>query len=110
MTRIQESVFFFAECCTVVQWGYLSDRLGRRPVLLLGPLGLTFSMLFFGSSTTFVSLVVSRLFQGVFNGSIGECISYFYSGTHILICLYRSVEHYDSRSTFKLPLGFPSNF
>jgi len=68
---IIESVFFFAECFTVVQWGYLSDRLGRRPVLLLGPLGLTLSMLFFGASTTYVPLVISRFFQGVFNGSIG---------------------------------------
>ena len=61
-----------------MQWGYLSDRFGRRPLLILGPLGLTFSMFSFGTSTTFITLVVSRFFQGVFNGSIGEYIIYFY--------------------------------
>ncbi|KAF8813373.1 hypothetical protein BYT27DRAFT_7250910 [Phlegmacium glaucopus] len=33
---------------TVIQWGYLSDHFGRRPVLLLGPLGLAVSMFIFG--------------------------------------------------------------
>ncbi|KAF4614192.1 hypothetical protein D9613_007944 [Agrocybe pediades] len=68
---IIESTFFFTECMTVVQWGYLSDRFGRRPVLLSAPLGLAFSMLVFGSSQTFWPLVWSRCFQGIFNGSIG---------------------------------------
>ncbi|PPR03542.1 hypothetical protein CVT24_007029 [Panaeolus cyanescens] len=66
-----ESAFFFAESATVVQWGYLADRVGRRPVLLIGPLGLAFSMVFFGMSTTFWPLVVFRCLQGVFNGNIG---------------------------------------
>ena len=56
---------------TVIQWGYLSDRFGRRSVLLLSPLGLAFSMFIFGSSTTFLPLVLSRCFQGMFNGIIG---------------------------------------
>ncbi|KAF8969120.1 major facilitator superfamily multidrug-resistance, DHA1 sub-family [Flammula alnicola] len=68
---IIESTFFFAESLTVVQWGYLSDRYGRRPVLLFGPLGLAFAMLMFGMETTFWPLVVSRSLQGVFNGNIG---------------------------------------
>ncbi|KIM39402.1 hypothetical protein M413DRAFT_29551 [Hebeloma cylindrosporum] len=63
-----ESAFFFAESLTVVFWGHLSDQYGRRPVLLLGPLGLTFSMFWFGMSTTFWPLMISRCFQGVFNG------------------------------------------
>ncbi|KAF8879293.1 major facilitator superfamily multidrug-resistance, DHA1 sub-family [Gymnopilus junonius] len=66
-----ESVFFFTECVTCVQWGYLSDRFGRRPILLCAPLGLTIAMFLFGSSTTFWSLAVSRCLQGLFNGNIG---------------------------------------
>ncbi|TFK27810.1 MFS general substrate transporter [Coprinopsis marcescibilis] len=66
-----ESVFFLAEALTVFQWGWLSDQLGRKPVLLLGPLGLTISMLGFGLSKTFVPLVLFRCMQGVFNGNIG---------------------------------------
>ncbi|KAF4614202.1 hypothetical protein D9613_007949 [Agrocybe pediades] len=68
---IIESAFFFAESATVVQWGYLSDRYGRRPILLCAPLGLTIAMLGFGSSTTFWPLVAFRCLQGVFNGNIG---------------------------------------
>ena len=74
----QESVFFLAECSTAVMWGFLSDRFGRRPVLLLGPLGLAFSMLSFGSSTTYALLVISRFCQGLFNGYIGEYITWFF--------------------------------
>ncbi|KAF4614258.1 hypothetical protein D9613_007947 [Agrocybe pediades] len=55
-----ESAFFLAEGLTVVQWGYLSDRYGRRPILLYGPLGLAVAMLIFGTSTVFWPLVLSR--------------------------------------------------
>ncbi|KAF9007549.1 major facilitator superfamily multidrug-resistance, DHA1 sub-family [Cyathus striatus] len=66
-----ESAFFFAEALTVFQWGWLSDRFGRRPILLLGPLGLSLAMLGFGLSGTFWPIVMYRCLQGVFNGNIG---------------------------------------
>ncbi|KAF8622842.1 hypothetical protein AX15_006689 [Amanita polypyramis BW_CC] len=66
-----ESLFFFAQALTVVFWGMASDRFGRRPVLILGPLGLSIAMLGFGASTSFWLLVFSRCFQGVFTGNIG---------------------------------------
>ncbi|KAF7309137.1 Major facilitator superfamily multidrug-resistance DHA1 sub-family [Mycena kentingensis (nom. inval.)] len=66
-----ESIFFLAECLTVVQFGRASDKYGRRPVLLLAPFGLAISMLGFGLSTKFWSLVVFRCLQGAFNGNIG---------------------------------------
>ncbi|KAJ6488177.1 major facilitator superfamily domain-containing protein [Mycena vitilis] len=68
---IIESLFFLAECLTVVYFGRASDRYGRRPVLLFGPAGLAVSMLGFGLSKRFYSLVVFRCFQGAFNGNIG---------------------------------------
>ncbi|KJA22871.1 hypothetical protein HYPSUDRAFT_201933 [Hypholoma sublateritium FD-334 SS-4] len=68
---IIESAFFAAESLTVVQWGYLSDRYGRRPILLIAPLGLGCAMFAFGMSMTFWPLVVARCFQGIFNGNIG---------------------------------------
>ncbi|KAJ7105708.1 major facilitator superfamily multidrug-resistance, DHA1 sub-family [Mycena epipterygia] len=68
---IIESVFFLAECLTVVYFGRASDRYGRRPVLLFGPLGLALSMVGFGLSKRFWSLVVFRCLQGAFNGNIG---------------------------------------
>ncbi|KIL61543.1 hypothetical protein M378DRAFT_166825 [Amanita muscaria Koide BX008] len=68
---IIESAFFFAEAATVILWGMASDRFGRRPILVIGPLGLAIAMIGFGMSTTFWPLVVFRCFQGVFNGNIG---------------------------------------
>ncbi|TFK75086.1 major facilitator superfamily multidrug-resistance, DHA1 sub-family [Pluteus cervinus] len=68
---IVESVFFMAEALTVVYWGRASDYIGRRPVLLFGPLGLCLAMLGFGLSKGFWSLVVWRCLQGIFNGNIG---------------------------------------
>ncbi|KAK7017703.1 major facilitator superfamily multidrug-resistance DHA1 sub-family [Favolaschia claudopus] len=66
-----ESVFFLAECLTVVYFGRASDKFGRRPVLLFGPIGLAIAMFGFGLSKRFWSLVVWRCFQGAFNGNIG---------------------------------------
>ncbi|KAH6909204.1 major facilitator superfamily domain-containing protein [Coprinopsis sp. MPI-PUGE-AT-0042] len=66
-----ESVFFIAEAMTVFLWGMASDSFGRKPILLLGPLGLAFAMLGFGLSTTFWPLVFWRCLQGFFNGNIG---------------------------------------
>ena len=82
-----EPVFFLAESSTVVIWGSLSDRFGHRPILLLGPLGLTFSMLSFGTSTTYTPLVISRFCQGLFNGCVGGYIAefFFFLGTKYFI-------------------------
>ncbi|KAJ3741132.1 major facilitator superfamily domain-containing protein [Lentinula detonsa] len=66
-----ESVFFLAECLTVLMWGMASDRFGRRPILLIGPLGLFFGALGFGLSTSYWQLVMFRSIQGAFNGNIG---------------------------------------
>ena len=40
------------------QWSRFSDHIGRKPVLLIGLLGTTLSMLAFGLSRTFWALVV----------------------------------------------------
>ncbi|KAF6761689.1 major facilitator superfamily domain-containing protein [Ephemerocybe angulata] len=66
-----ESTFFFSEAATVFAWGWLSDQIGRKPVLILGPLGLSMAMLGFGLSKTFWPLVFFRAMQGCFNGNIG---------------------------------------
>ncbi|TFK75575.1 MFS general substrate transporter, partial [Pluteus cervinus] len=66
-----ESVFFVTEALTVFQWGRASDRYGRKPILVLGPLGLALAMLGFGFSKSFWPLVAFRCFQGAFNGNIG---------------------------------------
>lgn len=55
----------------MLQWGRLSDRIGRKPVLLGGALGLTVSMLGFGVSRQYWAIVLSRCAEGALNGNIG---------------------------------------
>jgi MFS family permease len=68
---VQESTFFLVETLFVLQWGRISDRIGRKPVILIGLLGLTISMLCFGLSRSFSALVVSRSLVGLLNGNVG---------------------------------------
>ncbi|KAG1748654.1 major facilitator superfamily domain-containing protein [Suillus lakei] len=55
---IIESLFFVGQALTVLRWTRLSDRIGRKPVLVIGLSGTCISMLCFGLSTTFWSLVI----------------------------------------------------
>ncbi|KAF8621491.1 hypothetical protein AX15_007756 [Amanita polypyramis BW_CC] len=66
-----EALYFAAEAVTVLQWGRLSDYVGRKPVLLVGLAGNVLSMICFGVSRTFTTLVISRCLCGALNGNIG---------------------------------------
>ncbi|KIJ14480.1 Drug:H+ antiporter-1 family protein, partial [Paxillus involutus ATCC 200175] len=66
-----ESLFFVAQALTVLHWSRMSDRVGRKPVLLLGTFGLCLSMFCFGLSRTFWGLVLSRCITGALNGNVG---------------------------------------
>lgn len=66
-----ESLFFATEAVTILFWSRTSDVIGRKPTLLIGSAGLCASMLFFGLSRTFWTLVISRCLCGALNGNIG---------------------------------------
>jgi predicted MFS family arabinose efflux permease len=51
-------------------WGRLSDRIGRRPVLLLGFAGSVASYLLFGLAGSFVALLASRVVAGVSGATV----------------------------------------
>ncbi|EJD37989.1 MFS general substrate transporter [Auricularia subglabra TFB-10046 SS5] len=68
---IIESMFFVAEAACVFQWGRLSDRIGRRPLLLVGTMGQVLSALCFGMSRSYWAVIASRAFAGAMNGNIG---------------------------------------
>lgn len=65
------SAFAVAQLMTGILWGMLSDRIGRRPVILLGLLGTLTSIILFGLSRSFAWAIISRSLCGVLNGNIG---------------------------------------
>ncbi|KAF9483848.1 major facilitator superfamily multidrug-resistance, DHA1 sub-family [Pholiota conissans] len=64
------SSFAFSQLLAVYPWGYLSDRLGRRPVVLIGTFGLSITTLLFGFSTSFTGTILTRALAGLFSGNI----------------------------------------
>ncbi|CEL63443.1 Protein ZINC INDUCED FACILITATOR 1 OS=Arabidopsis thaliana GN=ZIF1 PE=1 SV=2 [Rhizoctonia solani AG-1 IB] len=65
-----EGVFALAQFCTVCFWGSLSDRIGRRPVLVLGLCGAIGSTVLFGTSKSFLMMIVSRALSGALSGNV----------------------------------------
>ena len=57
-------------------WGALSDRVGRRPVLLFSLAGSTASYLIFALSPTYLWLLVSRTVGGIFAANISTAQAY----------------------------------
>ena len=57
-------------------WGSLSDRLGRKPILLIGLVGNTIFFALFGISTSLIMALVARFFAGAFNANIAVAKAY----------------------------------
>jgi DHA1 family multidrug resistance protein-like MFS transporter len=56
-------------------WGGLSERVGRRPVIMTGVLGFSLSFLLFGlSGDNLVIMYASRILGGLFSGAVVSCI------------------------------------
>ncbi|KAM9889261.1 hypothetical protein OXX69_012889, partial [Metschnikowia pulcherrima] len=64
------SSFAFCQFLFAMQWGKMSDRVGRKPVLLCGLLGTSASLLLFGFSTNYYMALFARSLAGVLNGNI----------------------------------------
>ena len=57
-------------------WGRLSDKYGRRPILLICLIGEIFAYLLFARARTLELLFVARLFSGFFGASISTASAY----------------------------------
>ncbi len=58
-------------------WGILSDRMGRRPVMVLAIIGSMMSYLIFALSTSYTMLLMSRIVAGIFMANIAVAQSMF---------------------------------
>jgi MFS family permease len=63
--------FMLSSSLSSLGLGHISDRLGRRPLILLGLLASGLSTLLFGISETFAVALLARIGGGLFNGNIG---------------------------------------
>ncbi|KAH8117305.1 MFS general substrate transporter [Phellopilus nigrolimitatus] len=65
-----ESVFALSQLVSIYQWASLSDRIGRRPVVFLGTIGIALSTILLGFSTTLATILISRSLAGLFSGNV----------------------------------------
>lgn len=71
MTSFSLMQFLFAPV-----WGKISDRVGRRPVLLIGLIGSALSYVMFGLAQDFNMLLISRFFAGFCGATISTAFAY----------------------------------
>lgn len=65
------SAFTFAEFSAGIFWGRMSDRIGRKPVLIMGLSGTAISMIVFGMAPNLPVALLARALGGLLNGNIG---------------------------------------
>ena len=64
------SAYAVAEALTSMGWGALSDRVGRKPIVLSGLVGVALSSLIFGLSQSYWVAFAARLLGGALNGNV----------------------------------------
>jgi multidrug resistance protein len=70
------SVYSVAQLFMAPIWGRLSDRFGRRPILILGLLGSAISYLVFAYARTITALFVSRALAGIGGATVPVAQAY----------------------------------
>jgi MFS family permease len=79
------SAFAFAEFSSGVPWGRLSDKIGRKPVLLTGLAGTALSMLIFGFAPNLPIALLARALGGLLNGYVSSALS---ENFYLLLCFF----------------------
>ncbi len=57
-------------------WGRMSDRHGRRPIILISILVTAIAYLIFSQTETLLILIISRVFSGIGSANIGAAQAY----------------------------------
>jgi MFS family permease len=73
--------FTFAQLLSAPMWGRFSDRVGRRPTLLIALGASAIAYLIFGFAHSLLVLFISRLVQGAGGGTVGVIQAYVADST-----------------------------
>lgn len=65
------ATFSLAEAFTGMFWGALSDRIGRKPVIISGLTGTIVSLFIVGLAPNYWVALLGRALGGVLNGNVG---------------------------------------
>jgi DHA1 family tetracycline resistance protein-like MFS transporter len=76
MVGLLYSVYSFAQLIFSPIWGSYSDRIGRRPIMLLSTFGAVCAYIMFGLAGSLTVLFLSRVVAGVMGGNISTAQAY----------------------------------
>src|SRR5882724_6130406 len=75
------AAFTFAQLLSAPMWGRFSDRVGRRPTLLIALGASAIAYLIFGFAHSLLVLCISRIVQGAGGGTVGVIQAYVADST-----------------------------
>src|SRR6202171_3765454 len=75
------AAFTFAQLLSAPMWGRFSDRVGRRPTLLIALGAAAIAYLIFGFAHSLIVLFLSRIVQGAGGGTVGVIQAYVADST-----------------------------
>ncbi|HKN84455.1 MAG TPA: MFS transporter, partial [Pyrinomonadaceae bacterium] len=81
ITAIIVAAFTAAQLLSAPMWGRFSDRVGRRPTLLIALTASCIAYLIFGFANSLLLLFLSRLVQGAGGGTVGVIQAYVADST-----------------------------
>ncbi|KAF9061694.1 MFS general substrate transporter [Rhodocollybia butyracea] len=64
-----ESTFAVTQFLAIYQWSRLSNKIGRKPVIMAGTFGVALSTIYFGLSSSLTDMLIARAIGGIFGGT-----------------------------------------
>lgn len=81
MIGLLYSIYSIAQLVFSPIWGAYSDKIGRRPIMLLSTGGAVLAYIIFGFAESFLVLFLSRLIAGIMGGNISTAQAYIADAT-----------------------------